>query len=185
MFQQDNTVFGRTLLPHERVDHICRSNPNVFSPRPNNENDKRALDLPYIKNNAILRMHGPNSVVLARGYVDGPQLSKSGRQFLAFYWADIYSGVRYLITTLRKSCLCKCCGGRCTIDAALSVIVWSFSCLRLGLHPDCGPPGTVLDGARLLRGASRQALAKHGDMVECGCDWKGVNNLMHQKLGHK
>ena len=84
-------------------------------------------------------------VSLAHLYADGAQYTLRAASHPDTPWVFTWTRVdqikdlqaRHLITVMSKLLLCKCgCGGRCTIEAILRVIAWSFSCWRRGVWPE-------------------------------------------------
>ena len=155
------------LLPHERVAAIVGTSPTAFAPPPE---DRDAIQqLPRYQRCRLLQELGWARVACLGFYVDAAPYSKRD-SFYAFYWNDVFSVQRRVITTIRKSDLCRCgCRGLCSINAIMRVIVWSFLVLRAGTWPTVRHDNTELDPHRQARIG---ALPVHGVLIELRADWK-------------
>ena len=156
------------LLIHERVAAAFAHDATQFLP-PEGERDA-LLGVPRFASCALLRALGWNRLALLGFYIDAAPWSKRD-SFYAFYWYGIFSTQRHLITVIRKHDLCKCgCGGRCSLQAILAVIAWSFGCLRGKLYPRRRHDGSDLDD---YRRANRQGeLPIRGLLKEFRADWQ-------------
>ena len=155
------------LLPHERVAAIAADDLTAFAP-PAEERDAIG-QLPRYQGCSLLQDLGWERVACLGFYVDAAPHSKRD-SFYAFYWNNVFSIERRVITTIRKSDLCRCgCRGLCSINAIMKVIVWSFLVLRSGFWPVVRHDNRELDPERKAR---QGPLPMHGVLVELRADWK-------------
>ena len=95
--------------------------------------------------------------------------------FIGLYWNNVFDRHRQLITLIRKKDLNGCgCRGRCSMQARLSAIVWSFNQLRAGHYPLRRHDGSPLDARRArlhlplpFRGALIEFLADLAELAAC------------------
>ena len=154
------------LLVHERVAAIARADPAAFHVP--EESRDGILGLPRIRDCTLLQEHGWPNVALLGMYSDAAPWSRTD-SFIALYWNNVFDRRRQLITLIRKKDLCGCgCRGRCSMQALLSAIVWSFNCLRAGQFPRRRHDGSPLDARRVrLHGP----LPLRGALIEFRADW--------------
>ena len=156
------------LLVHERVSTLFLKDVETFLP-PTAEREV-LFGLPRFRSCPLLRELGWERLALLGFYIDAYPFTKSDSCY-AFYWNGIFMRQRHLITVFRKSDLCKCgCGGRCSLQAILEVVVWSFVILRTGVYPTQWHDHTKLDAHRLR---TRQGqLPVRGLLREMRADWE-------------
>ena len=154
------------LLPHERVYMMHKAGLRFGAA------DAELLGLPRFRESEVIVTWGALSVVLMRIYLDAAVFAKAsaGDSFYGFYWSDISTGERFLITVVRKKSCCRTCGcgGRCTVEAVMRVILYSSIALKARRNPALRHDDTPLDPVRQAR--ANEPLPYAGDFVEVGAD---------------
>ena len=160
------------LLLHERIADIVRLDPAAFAPP---AQDRAQLqELPRFRECRLLQEVGWDSCALIGLYTDAAPWSKH-ESFIAVYWNGVFQRTRQLFTIIRKKDMCKCCNGRCTMEALLGCLSWSVRCLREGRFPSERHDGGRLTGHRAsLRGA----LPIRGDIIEYRADWMEIRDSL-------
>ena len=188
---QHTKKYGRKWLPHpflcphrqahEFADDSTCQNMSVF-------------DLPGIAGLSVVHEEGQISIALCRFYLDavdtGGRSRKKAKQVYAFLWSPIDQaeslGARRLITVLLADRFCKSCGcgGRCTRNAVLKIITWSFAALRKKQHPSAGPWGEPLKG--IWAKLAEQLLNCRGQVAHGGADWEAFADVLGtRRWNHK
>lgn len=85
----------------------------------------------------VVRNRGPDEIVHPLClYMDGVAYTRTD-SLLGVWCYHLLTGVRHLVTCIRKSELCSCgCRGWDSLYPLLSAIAWSFRAMALGRHPD-------------------------------------------------
>ena len=145
---------------------------------------RELMALPIYKNLTVVRTMPADEhhkIILARFYVDGLDMAgrarKNARKVWIFLWSPIGSNKvedRYLATVMLQTRCCQSCGcnGRCTVNAIVHRLVWSFRALRTGVHPMVGPLKEELSGnwAKL----AGKPMKIRGQIGHVGFDWEGA-----------
>ena len=126
------------------------------------------------------------SIALCRLYVDGIDTGgrsrKKEKKVYGFLWSPVDRSDsledRRLITVLLASRCCKTCGcgGRCTRNAVLKIIAWSFAALRAKRHPSKGPWQEPLKG--IWKDLRNKPLRCRGGCAHLGADWEAFSDTM-------
>ena len=145
---------------------------------------RELMALPIYKNLTVVRTMPADEhhkIILARFYVDGLDMAgrarKNARKVWIFLWSPVGSKKvedRYLATVMLQTRCCQSCGcnGRCTVNAIVHRLVWSFRALRTGFHPKVGPLKEELTGIwAKLAGKPMQI---RGQIGHAGFDWEGI-----------
>jgi len=118
------------------------------------------------------------SHLLAVG-IHGDGVASTPRQLcniISYNLANRPGDDRFLFSAIDKRHMCPCgCKGRCSIDAMLSVFVWSMRCLLAGVYPSEGPRQWT-DGQHTFEGLPERRAAKGGTPL-------GVCALLCQSRG--
>jgi hypothetical protein len=126
-------------LPHDAAHRLATSDPGALR-----TTDPGVLSLPKALQSEVFQAVGADGMVLCRLYIDGVPYQGRSRAapdaVLVFFWSTIKGDPRLeprrTITVIRRQDLCPCgCEGRCTVNAILTTIGWSFLALRAGVHP--------------------------------------------------
>ena len=133
------------------------------------EDRERIMQIPKFQRCALLQQLGWEQVAMLGLYIDAAPYTKQD-PFYAYYWNSVFSPKRHLITIVRKRDLCNCgCGGRCTLQGVMEVIVWMFVCMRDGMRPRRRHDGQDLDARR--QGTAGEPLPCRGWLNEFRADW--------------
>jgi hypothetical protein len=138
--------------------------------------DVELLQLPKVAEHPVVVNSAPGTVVVARLYLDSAPYGGRARaaqdSVLGIYWTALRGNrkeIRRPITVIRKADCCRCgCGGRCTVDAALRTIAWSFEQLQTGTFANARHDGRRLPAS--LRALAGQAIGVRAALCELGCD---------------
>ena len=145
---------------------------------------RELMALPIYKNLTVVRTMPADEhhkIILARFYVDGLDMAgrarKNARKVWIFLWSPIGSNKvedRYLATVMLQTRCCQSCGcnGRCTVNAIVHRLVWSFRALRTGVHPMVGPLKEELSGNWAKLAGKRMKI--RGQIGHVGFDWEGA-----------
>ena len=145
---------------------------------------RELMALPIYKNLTVVRTMPAgehHKIILARFYVDGLDMAgrarKNARKVWIFLWSPVGSKKvedRYLATVMLQTRCCQSCGcnGRCTVNAIVHRLVWSFRALRTGFHPMVGPLKEKLTG--IWAKLAGEPMQIRGQIGHAGFDWEGV-----------
>ena len=145
---------------------------------------RELMALPIYKNLTVVRTMPADEhhkIILARFYVDGLDMAgrarKNARKVWIFLWSPVGSKKvedRYLATVMLQTRCCQSCGcnGRCTVNAIVHRLVWSFRALRTGFHPMVGPLKEKLTG--IWAKLAGEPMQIRGQIGHAGFDWEGV-----------
>jgi hypothetical protein len=172
----------RAFVPHPfALPHVTVESLLLASPAACDTYDPEVFELPCVAQDPVVQVAGPDGVVLLRVYVDGVPYQGKARtapdSAICFYMSFV-RGVepnepRHTITAIRKQDLCPCgCAGRCTLDAIMRTISWSFLALRAGTHPTVRADGRPLAGRMAVLAGT--PLRRRGVVIHCAADWAEI-----------